>query len=147
MGNTSNFDTISVGTEEPLNEVMRKKWRRWYNDRNNLGCNTTNKSVLSRYNTVLLNKRTRKNKYGANYADDTDTEYSLNTSITTFDSNIKENKQTTSSANDQILQGKVCENNLKSAKEIPIKDIEFEFEGINFGASREDQQFITQGED
>ena len=61
--------------------------------------------------------------------------------------NIKENKQTTSSANDQILQGKVCENNLKSAKEIPIKDIEFEFEGINFGASREDQQFITQGED
>ena len=123
-------DTITIGTNEPLNQVMMRK------------------RVLSRYHTALLKKRERKNKYSANYADETATEHSLNTLITTFDSNLRKNKQTsTSDINGQILQGKVCEYNLKSAKEVPMEDIEIEFEGINFDTSREDQQSISQGED
>ena len=164
--NSTVDDSTNIGTCEPLNQMMmRKRVGRQHNDKGvdsimdsdsiTVGTNEPliqimmRKRALSRYNTTLLlnNHRAHKNKYGTNYADDTNTEHSLNTSITTFKSNFKKNRRATSSNNDQILQGKVCEYNLKSAKEIPIEDIEFKFEGIDFDTTREDQQFITQGGD
>ena len=50
------------------------------------------------------------------------------------------------SKNDPILEGRVNDYDLRPAKEVPIEDIEFEFGAINFDNSRQDQQFITRGD-
>ena len=162
----TNIDAISVGTEEPLNEVMKKKLRKRDVAKHVIDNNEddatmdaftigteepltqvrTRKRVLSRIHNALLSKRSRRNKYNTNYAEDTDTEYSLNASTVTFHSSIQKKRQN-SAKKDVILQGKVCDYNLKSAKEIPIEDIKIEFEGIDLDNTRKDPEFNAQCED